>query len=181
MTSLTRAARANLPSQPWYREPWPWFLMSGPAIVVVAGIITYVLAARTENALVVDNYYKEGLAINRVLDANRSAATHHYQAHLAWSGEGALRLSLTGEGALPATLQLKFIHPTHARFDTTLPLIRNTDGVYAPALARNDAAALQEASPRWYVKLEDQAGSWRLSGEWDLRKSVALQLTAERP
>ena len=23
-------------TQPWYREPWPWILMAGPAIVVVA-------------------------------------------------------------------------------------------------------------------------------------------------
>ena len=25
---------------PWYREPWPWILISGPAIVVVAGMAT---------------------------------------------------------------------------------------------------------------------------------------------
>ena len=37
------------------------------AAVVVAGIVTYAIAARTENALVVDNYYKEGLAINAFL------------------------------------------------------------------------------------------------------------------
>ena len=26
--------------QPWYRERWPWILMSGPAAVIVAGAIT---------------------------------------------------------------------------------------------------------------------------------------------
>lgn len=31
-------------TQPWYKEPWPWILMSGPAIVVVACIITIYLA-----------------------------------------------------------------------------------------------------------------------------------------
>ncbi len=31
---------------PWYRHVWPWILMSGPAIVVVAGLWTWVLAAR---------------------------------------------------------------------------------------------------------------------------------------
>ena len=24
--------------QPWYKEPWPWILMAGPGIVVVAGL-----------------------------------------------------------------------------------------------------------------------------------------------
>ena len=33
MTTLTIA-------KPWYREPWPWLLMLGPAVVVVAGFIT---------------------------------------------------------------------------------------------------------------------------------------------
>ena len=26
--------------QPWYKERWPWILMAGPAIVVVAGVTT---------------------------------------------------------------------------------------------------------------------------------------------
>jgi len=26
--------------KPWYREPWPWILMSGPAAVLVAGAAT---------------------------------------------------------------------------------------------------------------------------------------------
>ncbi|HLR82939.1 MAG TPA: CcoH-like protein [Paenalcaligenes sp.] len=32
---------------PWYKEPWPWILMSGPAIVAVACIITIYLAFST--------------------------------------------------------------------------------------------------------------------------------------
>ena len=41
--------------KPWYREPWPWILMSGPAAVVVAGSITAVIAIRTADP-VVANY-----------------------------------------------------------------------------------------------------------------------------
>ena len=40
--------------KPWYREPWPWILMAGPAIVVVAGIATAVIAIRTSDPLVAD-------------------------------------------------------------------------------------------------------------------------------
>jgi len=47
-----------LRSRPWYREPWPWILMAGPAAVIVAGIFTMTLAYRTEDGLVADDYYK---------------------------------------------------------------------------------------------------------------------------
>ena len=40
--------------KPWYREPWPWILMAGPAIVVVAGFTTLVIAVRTADPIVSD-------------------------------------------------------------------------------------------------------------------------------
>ena len=33
---------------PWYREPWPWILMAGPAAVVIAGLFTAWLAWRSD-------------------------------------------------------------------------------------------------------------------------------------
>ena len=39
---------------PWYREPWPWILMAGPAIVVVAGAFTMTLAFTTADEIVSD-------------------------------------------------------------------------------------------------------------------------------
>ena len=54
-------------AQPWYREPWPWILMSGPAAVIVAGAVTTWMAFASADGLVADDYYKRGLAINAVL------------------------------------------------------------------------------------------------------------------
>ena len=51
--------------RPWYQQAWPWFLISLPASAVIGGIITLMLAVNSPNALVVDDYYKEGLAINQ--------------------------------------------------------------------------------------------------------------------
>ena len=48
--SIERAPR------PWYREPWPWILMSGPAVVVCAGIATAVIAVETNDGLVAEDY-----------------------------------------------------------------------------------------------------------------------------
>ena len=58
-------------SKPWYREPWPWILMAGPAIVVVAGIATAWLAVRSNDGLVGDDYYKKGLRSASKLHATR--------------------------------------------------------------------------------------------------------------
>jgi hypothetical protein len=32
---------------PWYKHLWPWLLMSGPAVVVVASLVSAVIAFRS--------------------------------------------------------------------------------------------------------------------------------------
>ncbi|MFZ1910379.1 MAG: FixH family protein, partial [Burkholderiales bacterium] len=58
---------AHEKGKPWYREPWPWLLIAGPAAVVVASFYTLYLAIVSADGLVDGDYYKDGLAINRVL------------------------------------------------------------------------------------------------------------------
>ena len=60
--------------KPWYKEPWPWFLMAGPAIVIVAGFATAWLAIISNDGLVTDDYYKQGLAINQRLQRDHHAS-----------------------------------------------------------------------------------------------------------
>ena len=60
-------------SKPWYREPWPWILMAGPAIVVVAGLVTAFLAVTTSDGLVAEDYYRRGIEINRALTREERA------------------------------------------------------------------------------------------------------------
>jgi len=59
---------------PWYREPWPWLLMAGPAVVVVAGFVTLWLAFNSDDGLVADDYDKRGQAIHQTLSRDRAAA-----------------------------------------------------------------------------------------------------------
>ena len=54
-------------NQPWYKDRWPWILIAGPATVVVAGFITLWMAVVSDDGLVTDDYYKQGLAINQTL------------------------------------------------------------------------------------------------------------------
>lgn len=109
---------------PWYREPWPWIVMTGPAIVVVAGIATLVIAVMNADPLVVDQYYKEGLAINRVLERDRTASLRGYRATIVLNEERTfVRVRVAGT-LLPAELRLRFVHPTKAGLDRELSALQ---------------------------------------------------------
>jgi hypothetical protein len=44
-----------------------WMVISGPAVVVVASFVTFWLAWSRPDALVSEDYYREGIEINRTL------------------------------------------------------------------------------------------------------------------
>ncbi|HUH60461.1 MAG TPA: FixH family protein [Candidimonas sp.] len=55
-------------SKPWWREPWPWILMAGPAAAVVGCIITIVLAVQSfSDQAIVDGGVKRGLVVSKTV------------------------------------------------------------------------------------------------------------------
>lgn len=155
--------RTNPTSKPWYREPWPWILMAGPAIVVVAGFITLWLAATTFDGLVVDDYYKEGLAINRSLERDRLAAQMGLEGEVALAQDASrvsVRLRAEAPG-LPSAVRILLAHPARPDLDQAVVLQGSGSGAYDGALA-------PLAPGRWLIMLEDEAKSWRLVGNWNL-------------
>ena len=71
---------------PWYKQFWPWFIIALPAIVVVTGINMLFIANKGADDLVVDEYYKNGLAINRELEKLERAEQLGIDAALTISG-----------------------------------------------------------------------------------------------
>ena len=148
---------------PWYREPWPWIIMAGPAAVVVAGIATAVIAWTHQDALVADDYYKRGLAINRVLAREETASRLGLTASVALGADGTrvrvtLRSASDGPGTAPMSPPiLRFIHPTRDGADQDVTL-----RVLAPGVFEGSMRPLSGA--HWQVQLGDAAGVWRLSG-----------------
>lgn len=164
----------NTNSKPWYREPWPWILMAGPAIVVVAGFITAWLAVRSSDGLVEDDYYKQGLAVNQRQARDHEAAGLGLSAELIAGSNGLdLRLFLAAEKpfAAPESLLLKVVHPTRAGADQSVVLKKDAAGFYVGRLA----APLKG---RWHVLLEDEGRKWRIAGDWGSGEQAAARLTA---
>jgi uncharacterized protein len=145
---------------PWYREPWPWLLMAGPAAVVVAGFATLWLAVSSNDGLVADDYYKQGLAINQTLQREALAAKQGFHATAQFADEGR-RISVqleAGPGTrLPDTLQMRVVHPTRAGRDGLALLRKTAAGSYEGV-----GPALTDA--RWVLILQDQQSTWRLDG-----------------
>ncbi|QIL79081.1 nitrogen fixation protein FixH [Diaphorobacter sp. HDW4A] len=65
-------AQCQPPALPWWRHAHVWLIISGPAIVVVAGFVTLWLAIRTPDPVVEEDYYQRGLKINETLRQQHS-------------------------------------------------------------------------------------------------------------
>jgi hypothetical protein len=149
----------NLAAKSWYREPWPWLLMTGPFAVVVAGFFTLWLAIRSDDGLVADDYYKRGLAINQTLSRAQLAAQLNLGARIMFGADlRTVRVELAGDSASPEVLRLRLVHPTRSVADQSIILHTVTQGVYAGDLVAPVAG-------RRVVMLEDIARTWRLAGE----------------
>ena len=148
---------STLHATPWYREPWPWFLMSLPAIAVAAGLATAWIAFKTADGLVVGDYYKEGLAINQTLERDDAARALGLAATLT-RADDTLVLTLTGHPkTYPGQLILTLAHPTHQGLDHVLHLHPAGAGRYRAALP-----VLPDG--KWHAQLVDAASTWRLAG-----------------
>ena len=151
------------PAAPWYRHRWPWLLMAGPFIVIVAAAITVWLALRSNDGLVADDYYKQGLAINQVTARDRRASELDLRGELSLDAARQLvRIALTPgkPGDMPEALLLKLSHPTRGGLDQQFRLLRDSSGGYS-------AGGGGDLAGRWYVSLEDEARAWRLFATWD--------------
>lgn len=154
---------------PWYREPWPWILVSGPAIVVVAGIATAVIAWRTNDPLVADDYYKQGLAINREISKDEAAKRLGITARISFSADRTqVRVRLGGAPVSGRGLRMKLVHPTRDGMDQAVSLALIAGDMYEGRLR----APVGET---WQIQLLDAESVWRLAGIWkNSSDSVAL-------
>ncbi|WP_313952669.1 FixH family protein [Accumulibacter sp.] len=159
-------------SGPWYREPWPWLIMLGPLVVIIAGLATAYLAVISNDGLVADDYYKQGLAINQRTERDQRAAEWGLEAELILGGNNdRIRVLLRANAGtpLPAKLTLRITHPTRPGFDQSVSLLSEGGGVYG--------AQLVPIHGRWRVVLEDERQEWLLAGDWESEKQLALSLT----
>ncbi|MFZ6646840.1 FixH family protein [Undibacterium sp. TJN25] len=157
---------------PWFKQLWLWLLLTPPLISVVAGSYMASLAYHAQDPMVVDDYYKEGQAINRDLRRDKAAAALRLGASLQYdAAAGMVAGRLAGNDAVPAgTLIVKLVHPTQPEKDRTIRAQVDSAGNFAVPLPLLDRA-------QWQVSLEDQAGLWRISGTWNWPQQQGIKLS----
>ena len=157
------------PEEPWYRQGWPWFLIAFPAIAVVAGIATLVIAIRTFDGMVVDDYYKEGRAIVQTIGRVEHARDMGLRAGIKVRSESIhIVLSAADVARLPARIRLTVAHPTRGGLDQEV-LLTGAAGVYEAPLS-------PLGTGRWLFVLEDEARSWRLDGSAVLPEQMEITI-----
>jgi uncharacterized protein len=69
----------KLDIKPWWSFGYVWLIISGPLVVVIASFITLYLAISIPDPAVED-YYRKGIEINKMLDAKRDSLAPALQA-----------------------------------------------------------------------------------------------------
>ena len=160
--------------KPWYRHRWPWLLMIGPVAVILAGIHTTWIAFTQQDALVVDDYYKQGKAINQDLRRDRVAASLGLSLDLRYDpAADKLNGRLLGKGQ-PVTeaVQVRLIHSTRPEKDISMAAQPDQTGAFSLALPLLEMA-------RWQVQIENVSRDWRLHGTWKWPQEPRIAIKAD--
>jgi hypothetical protein len=162
-------------SPPWYTQLWPWLLMLGPFLVVLAGSYTAWLAVTRQDALVVGDYYKQGKAINQDLRRDALAAQLRLTSTLRYDAAAGVLSGVINSGGQPyrGALTLSLNHSTLPEMDIKLTLLADQNGAFSAALPLL-------AMVRWQVILEGGQRDWRLESNWKWphQREAALQADA---
>lgn len=158
-------------TRPWYRHGWLWLVMIPPAAGVFAGLSLLFTALNSPNPLVVDDYSSIARYTQKRMERDRIAAelglTAEITVHAAADGDDARAIELVIDSPrerLPVTLNLALRHPTRAELDREVLLRYDGDAWRAVVHAL--------APGRYYLQLEPDTRSWRLTGELGMASPV---------
>lgn len=155
-------------NRPWYKEFWAWFLIAVPIVTLIMGGVLLKLAISTEDSLVVDDYYKEGKAINATLDKEALARKRNITTDLTIdNGSIALKFhsGIPQEGN---ALKLSFYHVTLEERDISVLLSRDANGIYRGFIEQN-------MDGKWRVSLTPFDESWKIQNTLNLPYSGTIK------
>jgi len=146
---------------PWYKQFWPWFLIAIPTSSFIVGGFVINFAVNTTDSLVVDDYYKEGRAINARLDKKERAKYLNITTEIEIQDSGALSVIFhSGRPKTGEAIKLIFYHVTLKDKDQEVLLSRDANGIY-----------------RGFAEGMPKKGKWRvtlipLNEEWKIQKTL---------
>lgn len=159
--------------QAWYRHGWPWVLIGIPFAAVLFGVFMVVVAAVYPDDLVADDYYKDGMAINRDLEMDEKAKALGIRASATVLDEGTV--SFVIDGARDSAVLMNLYHVTDRARDASLVLYPEGGRVYRSV----EPIPVATAEPGvWYIELLGADDNWRLRKRL-VTPAVSMELVAK--
>lgn len=125
----------NSVCNPWYREPWPWFILGLLGLGVTAGSTMAVIGLSNPPERVTGQYERLGRGLTDVGDRTARARELGLVGTLGVAGDRLrVRLAAGDPASLPATLIVRFQHPAASDGDVVVRLPREAAGDYVGRL-----------------------------------------------
>ena len=136
---------------------WPLVLFAIPFAAVIFGIFIVLVAQVFPDDVVVDDYYKDGMSINRRIDQDARAVELGIRlADISYSNRVA---TFHIEGADEAGLALGLFHVTDQGLDRDLVLTRRDEFLY---VVQGESVAIFGEEGVWYLEIASQERDWKL-------------------
>ena len=154
-------------TRPWYLTSiWP-LVLAIPALTVVAGLSTVVIANHRADPLIDGGPRPDIAAAHGQPAADARARSRRLNGELTLAGQS-VTVTLRGDGALPSTLTVVLAHAGRETYDQVLSAAQIGPGSYRAGLP-------DLPQGHWYAEVAPGIRDWRLTGQFDAGETrVAL-------
>lgn len=157
------------PINPWYKEPWPWFILLVLGIGIVSGTTVAWIGISNPPEMVIGEYERLGRGLTDTASRTATARSLGLFGQVSFEDKRiVLELNARDVEALPETLLIRFQHPATSEGDSTVVLKRQAHGRYVgePGIAPHARAR---------VIVSDLGQTWWLSGRRDGTAAIAIE------
>ena len=171
--------QSNEQSKPWHQYPLVWMMLAIPFSAVIMGVVMIWLAVDTDDGLVADDYYKQGLEINRVIERDKKAAELGLSAIIEFDNSARIIRIQFDKGSLeffPKSLPLQLQHATRENSDIAVLLDHGMDNQYIGHVKQSISEGI------WYFEISGQGEGdteWKLNARTYVRSKNVIHLQSE--
>lgn len=164
-------------SKPWHKYPLVWMMIAIPFSAVIMGVVMMWLAVDTDDGLVIDDYYKHGMEINRNISRDKASSDLGLSATIEFNNKGSFEDAKVfkvkfNKGLLenyPDNLQLNLQHATHGNSDVSIVLNHGIDDQYIGYTKKSISEGV------WYFEIADESWLIKVRSYVRAKNIVVLQ------
>jgi len=170
---------SNDKNKPWHSHPLVWMMIAIPFSAVIMGVIMIWLAVDTNDGLVADDYYKQGLEINRVISRDKKAAELGLSAVIEFDNSARIIRIAFDKGSLeafPKSLPLQLQHATRENSDIAVLLDHGIADQYIGHVKQSITEGI------WYFEISGTSSDneeWKLNARSHVRAKNVIHLQSE--